>query len=179
MHAVLMHVHGDAGIDINNVHYLNVPNTFDGKVFFTTLQGLFYNGYIYKKGKVVLASVGKSTTTKPSGPQILQEYVPGYCVETTTNWFSWKCWTEYNGDIERCEYTYDYTTIDTYCVPGYYIPEGGGGVYLPQCPPTNPNPPITAYSINGKIIVNQVPPPDDDGGDGGESPCASSGRDKK
>ncbi|QKJ31385.1 hypothetical protein HQ865_16980 [Mucilaginibacter mali] len=171
--AVLMHIHGKPGVNAANVHYMDVPQTFSGNIFYTGLQGGFINGYVYKNGKIILASSGKSNTVKPSGPQILTAAAPGECETIEIGWYMQVCYYTSSDVLTGCDdWIYLYSTFETYCVPGQ--PGGGGGV----APPTDCDngggggvyePPVEAESINGKLVVRGVPPPDSTSNGG--TPC--------
>lgn len=180
--AVLMHIHGNPGVNAANVHYMNVPQTFSGNIFYTSLQGASINGYIYKSGKIILSSSGKSNTTKPAGPQIL-DLAPGECQTITSYWYEQTCYYTPDDNLIGCTaWQYTHTTIETYCAPSGGN-DGGGGVVPPNCPPDTgggdsggnnppPNDPppgggiITITKVGGKLIVKI-----NDDNSGGNSPC--------
>lgn len=160
--AVLMQVHGDNGNSIDNVHYMDIPESFSGNIFYTTLQGIFLSGFIYEKGHITFASSNKSST-KPQGPKILQVNADG-CEEVTINWYSQTCYyTNEDVLIECSPWTYDHTDVVTYCPDPN--PPGGGGAPGPNCNGGGGggggNPPAVA-SINGKLVIRLV-----EGGEGG------------
>jgi hypothetical protein len=158
--AVLMQIHGAPGVDISKAHYMDLPANFSGNIFFTSLQGAFINGYVYKGGKIALVS-GARSNTKPAGPQIL--LADGTCEEIDIDWES--RWCDAYGNCT--EWVYDHTDTYIYCTPGSQGggSSGGGSVTPPPCVQGSS---IETASVNGKLVVRFF-----DGGDdgSGNNPC--------
>ncbi|MBA9076694.1 hypothetical protein [Rufibacter quisquiliarum] len=57
--AALMHAYSTTGVELTKIEYKTKPKDFSGLIFYTTLEGVFVNGYSYEKGKLV-ASVKES-----------------------------------------------------------------------------------------------------------------------
>jgi hypothetical protein len=169
--AVLMHIHGSPGVNAANVHYMGIPQNFSGNIFYTSIQGASINGYIYKEGKIIKVSSGKGSSTKPTGPQIMTALAPGECETIETDWYSQTCYYTGSDALIGCtEWTYIFSTFDTYCAP--IGGGGGGGVPSPDdCPPggggSGGGDGPAVESVNGKLVVRLVAP----GDGGGDSPC--------
>lgn len=154
--AALMHVHGSAGVNISNVHYMDIPPNFSGNIFYTSLQGASIYGYIYKNGKITLVSAGKGSSKARTGPQIL-EVAPGECETITTDWYSQTCFYTGSDELIGCtDWTYVFSTEDTYCAPPA---QGGGGMPPPpDCPPGDGSGSgggggVNVESVKNKLIV--------------------------
>lgn len=167
--AVLMQVHSDAGTDINSVHYMDLPANFSGNIFYTTIQGAFMGGYIYKNGKITKRSVNGGNTAKPAGPQILQAYVgDDGCQNVDMGWFLYTCYYTGNDELIGCDKQLLFTTTYTYCSDPNNDPNhgGGGAPPPPDCPAgTHPadgssgdgsggNGGVDVASVKGKLVVN-------------------------
>ncbi|QHS54835.1 hypothetical protein GWR56_04465 [Mucilaginibacter sp. 14171R-50] len=169
--AALMQIHGEPGVNINNVHYMAVPRNFSGNIFYTTLQGLFVNGNAYQNGEITFASRREPPAVEePTGPQILKLPAPGGCEVRTIGIYEQTCYYSSSDVLEYCDPEVLLFTQDvTYC-PGQGDDSSGG--YSPPCPPGsspappgtnpppggNPTPPIILepLTINGKKAVRLV-----------------------
>lgn len=170
--AALMQVHGDKGVNIDKVHYMNVPGSFSGSVFYTTLQGSFINGYFYTDGKIVLKSQPATAAANPTGPKILLLPSDGGCTTKIFAIYAQTCYYSANDVLQYCDpEQYLYSIEQTFC-SNNQGGGGGGGIETPQCPPgtsppAQPNPPppggppVEMDLRDGKKIIRFV-----QGGDG-------------
>jgi len=171
--AALMHIRGNAGVSISNVHYMDVPQAFSGNIFYTSLQGAFMCGYIFESGKITKRSVSGSAGSKPGGLQILQAYVDPNgdgCTSIATNWYSHDCFWNADDSFDHCtSWHFMYTSVDTYCPDpnGPGDPYGGDGASVPpppDCPPGmhpaddsgsgGDGSVLAPVSIKGKLVIN-------------------------
>jgi hypothetical protein len=116
----LMHIYSNSGSVDKNITYSKIPEAFTGNIFFTDLNGVFINGWLYENGKIVKKSNKQINAANPAGKVLPPEES---CQTVETLWFERDCIEYYNGNYECGAWHFTYSTYHTYCTP----PVGGGG----------------------------------------------------
>jgi hypothetical protein len=97
-----------------NISYTKRSNDFSGHIFFTDLNDIFINGWVYENGKIIQASGAKLSSRTYIRMQPLQEGCYTYEIynyERICNYYN-------DGTVECTEWEYTGSTTETYCYDG-------------------------------------------------------------
>lgn len=159
---ILMHLTASIGIDLQKVNYKNRLN-FSGTVVFTTMEGVFLNGWVYDKGKI------KSMISKKKENTANRMELPEDCTTIQIDWFEQTC-TTYPNNTEICSgWVYTHTSYQTVCTSDGS--GGGGGVgggtsecsYTKATARTMLNAMTLSPTSNGGVISGPLLGPDANG----------------
>lgn len=119
--SALMHIASNDITKDTTLTYFNRSEDFGGNIFFTDINGLFINGWLYEKGKIVAKSKG-TASNQQSAREFLNE-----CQVVGTDWYERTCYYYDDNSVECTNWEYVGTTYQTYCSDGGG--SGGGGGY--------------------------------------------------
>ena len=126
LRSVLMHLASTSETNLQKINYANKEN-FNGTVLYTTLNGMFLNGWVYENGKVK-AAISKKKENLASRVEL-----PGdECTTIQIDWYEQTC-TYYSNNTEICSgWTYTHTTYQTICTGDGSSGGGGSGGPAPE-----------------------------------------------
>lgn len=125
IHACLFNMYSNTNSSFDQINYHHIPEDFAGFIFFTNLQGQFFNGYEYLAGKIV-RSTKSGKNFLPSKKPILTgspTYVQPIddCSWVTLDTYERDCLYN-NGTLVECgDWQYMYSESI------YVCPDDGGG----------------------------------------------------